>query len=143
MQHNRPLVGVGLFLVKGNSILLGKRSSALGTHEYGGIGGHLENMESFEECILRELTEEAGPNLKIAGLRYLCVTNLRKYAPKHYVDIGMIAIWQSGNVCVMEPDKLESWHWYDMDKDLPEPLFACLMNYIEAYKTGKTYFSEA
>jgi 8-oxo-dGTP diphosphatase len=91
MKQNRPVVGVGLLLIKDKSILLGKRKSSLGNHEYGGIGGHLENYESFENCILRKLTEEAGPNLRIKDLRYLCITHLKKYAPKHYVDIGMVA----------------------------------------------------
>jgi 8-oxo-dGTP diphosphatase len=142
MQQNRPMVGVGLLLIRDNMILLGRRRGVLGTHEYGGIGGHLENMESFEDCILRELQEEAGLNLKVQDLRYLCLTNLTKYAPKHYVDIGMVATWKSGEAIVMEPDKLESWHWFDMDSELPSPLFACLANYIIAYRTGQTYFSE-
>lgn len=142
MQQSRPMVGVGLLLIRDNKVLLGRRKSALGTHEYGSIGGHLENMESFESCILRELKEEAGPELVIKDLRYLCLTNLTKYAPKHYVDIGMVATWKSGEALVMEPDKLESWHWFDMDSELPSPLFACLTNYITAYKTEQTYFSE-
>jgi 8-oxo-dGTP diphosphatase len=61
------------------------------------------------------------------------------YAPKHYVDIGMIAEWESGEPQVMEPEKLESWGWYDLD-DLPSPLFNAITNYIEAYKTGRKYF---
>lgn len=139
MEQARPKVGVGLLLIKNGKILLGKRKSPHGTGEYGGIGGHLELMESFEDCILRELKEEAGP-VKIKNLRFLCLTNLRKYNPKHYVDVGMVAEWSSGIPTVMEPEKLESWDWYDMDH-LPSPIFAVEDYYIDAFRTGKTYFS--
>ena len=141
MEQTRPKVGIGLLLIKDGKILLGKRKSALGLGEYGGPGGHLELLETFEECILRELAEEAGPHIKVKNVRFLCLTNMRKYAPKHYVDIGMAADWMSGEPRVEEPNKLESWEWYDIEH-LPSPLFGVEPNYIEAYKTGKAYFEE-
>lgn len=140
MTEQRPRVGIGVFLVKdGNKILLGKRKGAHGEGEYALPGGHLELGETFEECALRELAEEAGPNIKIKGVRFLCLTNMRRYAPKHYADIGILVEWVSGKPKVMEPHKKEDWQWYDLD-DLPKPLFGCTDNYIEAYRTGKHYF---
>ena len=141
MDGTRPKVGIGVLLIKGNKILLGKRKSSHGEGEYSLPGGHLELDETFEECALRELAEEAGPKIKVKNPKFLCVTNLRKYAPKHYVDIGMLAVWVSGKAEVKEPDKQEGWSWFDINK-LPAPLFGCTENYIEAYKTGKTYFEE-
>ncbi len=138
----RPKVGIGLLIVRGNSILLGQRKASHGVGEYGGPGGHLEGMESFEDCIMRELIEEAGTDIKIKNLGFLCVTNLTKYPPKHYVDIGMVAEWESGEPIVMEPGKLVSWDWYDL-VSLPSPLFGCEENYIEAYQTERRYFSTA
>jgi hypothetical protein len=44
---------------------------------------------------------------------------------------------------MIEPEKLETWQWYDIDTELPKPLFACLLDYIDAYKTGRTYFTQA
>jgi 8-oxo-dGTP diphosphatase len=140
-EKQKPKVGVGLLLIKGNQVLLGKRKGAHGSGEYGGPGGHLELMESFEGGLRREIEEEAGSKLKIKNLRFLCVTNLRKYAPKHYIDIGMVADWEAGEPQVMEPDKLENWKWYDIG-NLPAPLFAVEPNYVKAYKTGQTYFTE-
>jgi 8-oxo-dGTP diphosphatase len=106
-MNERPLVGLGLMLLKDGKVLLGKRKSALGNGEYSGLGGHLEALESFEESLLREVAEEGGPDLKLKNLRFLCVSNLTKYAPKHYVDIGMIADWESGEPQVMEPKNLK------------------------------------
>lgn len=101
----------------------------------------MESMESFEETILRELEEEAGSQLQVKNLRFLCLTNVRGYKPKHYIDIGMTAEWVSGEPKIMEPEKLEKWEWIDIDTP-PSPLFSMVPNYIEAYKTGRIYFSD-
>jgi 8-oxo-dGTP diphosphatase len=139
MEEIRPRVGIGLVILKGNKILLGKRKSSHGHGEYASTGGHLEHDESMEECVYRELAEEAGEDLKIKNLKFLCLINLRKYLPKHYIDIGFIAEWKSGEPIVMEPEKKESWEWYEID-ELPSPLFSTIPNYIEAYRTGKIFF---
>jgi len=133
------MVGVGLLLIKGNKILLGKRKGSHGAGLYCGTGGHMEHDESFEECVLRELAEEAGPDIKIKNLRFLGVINFRDHLPKHYIDISFVADWASGEPKVMEPDKRSEWDWYDID-DLPAPLFGVIPKYIEAYKTGKVFF---
>lgn len=141
-ELQRPQVGIGLLIVKDGSVLLGERKGSHGAGEFGGTGGHLEQNESFEDCILRELAEEAGSEIKVKNLRFLCVTNLSKYPPKHYVDIGMVADWEAGDPIVMEPHKLVAWNWYPLDA-VPENLFGCVANYIEAYRTGTAYFLAA
>lgn len=139
MDKVRPRVGIGLLIVKGDQVLLGKRKNAHGHGEYASTGGHLENNETIEQCCLRELQEEAGTAIKIKNLRFLCLINLRKYRPKHYIDIGMIAEYESGQPKVMEPKKKESFEWHALD-NLPSPLFGTIAQYIEASKTGKTFF---
>lgn len=141
ISENIPRVGVGLIVLKEDRILLGKRKGSHGEGEFAGAGGHVELLESFESTALRELAEEAGKGFKITTPKFLCVTNLRKYQPKHYIDIGMVANWVSGEPQVMEPDKLEFWAWYDMN-NLPSPLFGVIPNYIEAIKTTRSYFSD-
>ena len=136
-QEQRPRVGIGVMIVKDGKVLLGKRKGSHGTGEYAFPGGHMEYMESFEGCAKREVKEETG--LEIEHVRFLRLQNLKSYAPKHYVDIGLIADWKSGEPRVMEPDKIGDWVWYDMDA-LPQPLFGTIMTYVEAYKTGKNFW---
>lgn len=131
-------VGIGIMIVKGNKVLLGKRKGSHGEGEYAFPGGHFEYMESFEGCALREIREEIGTDIKISPIRFLRLMNLKAYAPKHYVDIALVADWISGEPQVMEPDKIERWDWYDID-NLPAPLFSTIPSYIEAYKTGKNF----
>jgi hypothetical protein len=38
----------------------------------------------------------------------------------------------------LEPDKAESWEWYDLDA-LPEPLFEFCRLAFDAHETGKAY----
>jgi 8-oxo-dGTP diphosphatase len=136
-QELRPKVGVGIMVLKEGRVLIGKRKGAHGEGEYAWPGGHMEYMESFEDCARREVREETG--MEIDNIRFLRLMNLKQYAPKHYVDIGLIADWKSGEPRVMEPDRVEGWDWRDMN-DVPEPLFATLPSYFEAYKTGRIFW---
>src|SRR3989339_1022927 len=113
-------VGLGVIIMKDNRGLLGRRKGSHGEGEYAWPGGHLEYMESIEECARREVREETG--LEVQNVRFLRLYNLKKYAPKHYIDIGVIADWKSGEAKIMEPDRIEGWAWYDLD-NLPQPLF--------------------
>lgn len=123
--------------MKEGKVLLGKRISSHGTGEYAWPGGHMEHMESFEGCAKREVREETG--IEIKNVRFVRLMNLKQYAPKHYVDIGLAADWESGEPQVMEPEKCEGWAWYALDA-LPEPLFGTLPTYFEAVKTGKNFW---
>lgn len=138
MENNHPKVGVGVMVFKEGKVLLTRRHGSHGDGEYSFPGGHLEYMESFEDCARRETAEECG--LMIKNIRFLYVTNVMKYAPKHYVHIGVVADWESGEPKILEPEKAEDWQWYDLD-NLPEPLFEFCKLSFDALKTGRKYYS--
>lgn len=127
----RPLVGICVVVVRRSDgkILLGKRKGSHGEGEYSTPGGHLEHGESFAACAAREVAEETG--LQIGPMRFLRVLNCIAYAPKHYVDLAFAAEWRGGEPQVLEPDKVESWDWYDPE-DLPSPLFSMVPSAIAA-----------
>lgn len=137
MDDLRPKVGVGVMVIKDGKVLLGKRLASHGAGEYSFPGGHLEYLEKVEDCAKRETLEETG--MEIENIRLLCVTNSAKYPPKHYVNVGVIADWKSGEPNILEPEKLERWDWYDPDS-CPTPLFEAIPNFLHAYKGGKTFF---
>ena len=136
-DFKHPRVGVGVMVLRDDKVLVGKRKASHGKGEYAWPGGHLEHMESIQDCARREAREEAG--IEIKNIRFLRLKNITDYAPKHYVDIAMVAEWESGEPQVLEPEKLESWEWRTLD-DLPEPLFAPLPTYFEALKTGQNFW---
>lgn len=126
MGEERPKVGVGVWIVKDGKVLLGKRKSAHGNGTWSPPGGHLEFGESWQECALRELAEEAG--VKIKNLRFLAATNdIFEETGKHYVTIYLVADHESGEPQNLEPEKLERWEWVAWE-NLPEPLFLPVQN---------------
>lgn len=137
LNRGQVKVGVGILVFKDGKILLGKRKAALGKGEYAGLGGHLEFGESIEACAKREAKEEAGIELK--NIKFLCLSSLKKYHGKHYIDIGIKAEWANGEPKNMEPDKCGGYAWYDLN-NLPSPLFAAENNYLEALNSGKNFF---
>lgn len=120
MDGAKPLVGVGVMVLREGHVLLGLRKGSHGAGEWAFPGGHLEYMEAAEDCIRRELAEECG--IEVQNLRFQYCANVRKYAPKHYVHLGFVADWKSGEPEVIEPDKCECWRWFPLSQ-LPEPLF--------------------
>jgi len=123
-------------IMKDGKVLLGKRKGSHGEGEYSFPGGHLEYMESFGECARRETREECG--IEIDNIRFQFLSNVIKYAPKHYVHIGLTADYKNGEPKVLEPEKCESWDWYAID-DLPQPIFEMCQQGIDCYKTGENY----
>lgn len=109
-MNSQVRVGIGMLVFKKGKLLLGKRKNSHGEGEYAGLGGHLEFGESIEDCARREAREEAG--IEIKNIRFLCLSNIKKYDGKHYLD------------------------------NLPKPLFAAEENYFEALKSGKNFFDE-
>lgn len=90
----RPKVGVGVLVLKNKKVLLTQRKGSHGAGEWVFPGGHLEYWESIEDCAKRECREEAG--IEIKNIKFLRLYNSKKYAKKHYVDIGLVAEWASG-----------------------------------------------
>ena len=137
MENTYTKISVMVMVVKGEKILLGKRKGSHGEGQFASPGGHLEYMESFSDCAIREIKEECG--IEVQNMKFLFVANIKEYTPKHYCRIGLIAEWKSGEPQLLEQEKCESWDWYSFD-NLPSPLFSSVQQAITAYKTGVNFF---
>ncbi|GAA2583344.1 hypothetical protein GCM10010399_11460 [Dactylosporangium fulvum] len=121
MREQAPRVGIGVFVIRDGSFLMGLRRGAHGEGTWSVPGGHPEFGESFEEAAAREVAEETG--LTVANLRFGAVTNdVFDGAGKHYVTIWMLGDHTDGEAEVKEPDKFVRQGWYDFES-LPRPLF--------------------
>jgi len=136
-MNSEPRVGIGILILKDKKTLLGLRKHSHGANTYQSPGGHLEYMESFEQCAKREVMEECG--IEIENIRFLCVANVREFDPKHYVHIGLTADWKSGEVELREPEKNGPWGWYSID-NLPKPMNFFTSLAFKTLKEGMTYF---
>ena len=128
-MEDRPMIGIGVIVIKGSKVLLGKRKNSHGEGSWCFPGGHLEFNEEIEECGRREVLEEAG--IKIRNIKLGPFTNdIFKKEGKHYVTLFLISDYDSGEVRVMEPDKFEKWGWFEWGK-LPKPLFLPIQNLLK------------
>ena len=117
----RPLVGVGVLILKGGRVLLGERRGSHGAGSWSPPGGHLEFGESVEDCARRETFEETG--LELGTVRTAPWTSdLFAAEGKHYVTLFVLADSARGEVELKEPDKCSGWRWFRWS-ELPEPLF--------------------
>lgn len=132
-DYSVPRVGIDILILKDGKVLAGKRKGAHGEGEYSFPGGSLEMMESYADCARRETLEECGVHIK--NVRFNFTANSFHFDPRHYICIGLVADWESGEPTVLEPDKCESWDWYDLDA-LPDPMFIYCKLAVEAYRAG-------
>lgn len=130
---NITKVGISLVVFRDNpegvhlspQILLGQRKGSHGEGQWSTPGGHLDYMEGFVDTAKRELAEEVGSHFIVEDFEIVSLINLTEYSPKHYIDIGIECWWVHGDPVVMEPDKCESWKWFDVE-NLPSPRFATI-----------------
>lgn len=124
-----PRVGVAVLAIRDGRVLLGRRRSRThGDGEWQFPGGHLEPLESVEECAARELQEETG--LRPRTLELGPWTNDIFPGPgRHYLTVFMIARDVAGEPEVREPDKCHEWRWFAWDQ-LPQPLFLPIVNLL-------------
>ena len=133
---NHIKVGIGVLIINDNKILLGHRvSKSLDT---GGIyepdswclpGGKQDYDETIFECAIRETKEET--NLDISDL--VIFNAMDDIQPnKHFVTIQVIANHFSGELKVMEKDKIDEWKWFDINQ-LPENIYSPSKKFIDKY----------
>ena len=128
-EPRRPVVGIGVIVLRNHRILLGKRRNVHGAGDWSPPGGHLDFGETPENCAIREVREETG--LTIENVRPGGVTNdIFLSEQKHYITLFLIADCPTGTPELLEPDKCEGWVWYDWTA-LPEPLFLPLRNLLQ------------
>jgi mutator protein MutT len=129
-------VGVGVMIVDDNKILLGHRVEK--AEDTGGIyepdcwtlpGGKQEYEETMVEAAIRECKEET--NLDISDLKVFTASD--SFQPdSHYVTINFITASYSGELKIMEPEKIDKWEWFDIN-ELPQNIYTPSKNMITEY----------
>lgn len=119
MKDKKTKISVGIVVFKEDKILFGKAHNKEGKRKYILPVGHLEYMESFNDCAKREIAEECG--IEIENIKFHFISNTDNYKPTHFIHIGLTADWKSGEPKVLEPGGIEAWEWLTYD-NIPENL---------------------
>ena len=130
IEKRRPKVGIGVIVLKEKKVLLGKRRNSHGAGTWSFPGGNLEYFESFGKCVLREVKEETGLDVRLIDEFPIATTNDFFEEEKHYVTLYLRAAYLQGEPRVIEPDKCERWGWYSWN-NFPKPLFLPVLNLLK------------
>lgn len=126
----RPGVGVGVFIRRSKTVLLGQRKGSHGAGTWSLPGGHLEMYETPLDTALREVAEETGVRIGNVHLAGIYTNDPMPQWKRHYVTLYVVSDWVSGEPRILEPDKCVEWRWCRWTA-LPSPLFTPLENLIK------------
>jgi 8-oxo-dGTP diphosphatase len=129
-------IGINVFVLQSNKLLLGKRKNCAGEGEWGLPGGHLEFGESMISAAARELTEETS--LEVDKLTFLNLANDNSGREQHYVQVGFLAEGITGEVKLMEPELCSEWKWFQLD-ELPDTIFFGHSTQIKLFLQGLSF----
>ncbi len=133
-MSQRPSVGVGVIIRKGDQVLLMKRENSHGAGTWSMPGGHLEFGESPEECAVREVEEEVG--VRITDVTFRTITNdIFAEEGKHYVTLWVESRYVSGEARINSAREMSDVGWFPWDK-LPAPYFLPLRNLLAQGYSG-------
>lgn len=127
-----PGVGSGLAVLNDGKLLLCKRLKAPEAGHWSIVGGKVDHMEPAADAARREAEEESG--LTIHSARFLCLSEQRIETDRqHWISLIYLTEDFSGEVRLMEPDKLSAIGWYSLD-DLPQPLSLFAQDAVKALR---------
>lgn len=122
--------GCWALVIHNNKVLLIKNKKR---GYYEAPGGKVENKETAEKAIIREVEEET--NIKIS-----VVKNIEEYKfhdPKtdtHWTSYGFLAKYTSGTISNSEPEKMETVDWFSIT-ELPQNINPNTKKAIEKFIT--------
>ncbi len=141
-EKKYPKVGLGVVIQnEKGEVLLKLRQGSHGAGEWALPGGHLEFGETIFEGAKREVVEETG--LVVKEFELISVFDELRYIKsdgKHYVGIGIRAIYAGGEPKNLEPDKCKEWRWFSLDT-LPDKLFQGTQLTLDNFRRGTIYFN--
>ena len=106
---------VDAVVLEGNNLLLVKRRFDPFKGYWVLPGGHVENNETVEEAVIREVKEETGVETKIVSL--IGVFSSPDRDPRHNISIAYLCIPTTTNI--QTSDETSEVRWFKLS-DLPD-----------------------
>ncbi len=121
-----------VLVTKGDKILLAKHAQRA-TTVYTCLAGYVEQGETIEECVVREVFEEVALNVK--NVRYI---KSQSWPFPNQLMLGFTCEWESGEIKI-DKNELSEADWYDRD-NLPDiPSYGTIARYLIDGKYKEKY----
>lgn len=138
MKEKHKLIPASyLILKKENKVLMLRRfNTGYKDGFYSFPAGHVEEGESFEECLIREAKEEIGVEIRRESLKELYIIHRYKdevLLNNARVDVFYIVENWSGEIQNLEPNKCDDLSWFDLE-NLPKDTIPYIRVAIENIK---------
>lgn len=132
---NRPVVGVGAVIVKGDKIVLIQRRKPPKQGDWSLPGGGVELGETTKQAVTREIREETGLRVTIGSLLDAVdyIETDDKGVRFHYVLIDYLASYKSGNL--KSGSDAADARWFSFGQALALPLWSETKRVIIAAQT--------
>lgn len=109
---DRPYVGVGIVVFRGDEVLLAQRGKPPNMHAWSIPGGAQELGETVHEAAARELKEETGLDVEILGLVDV-VDSIRRDddgdVAFHFTLVDVVAEWRAGEATAGDDVPAVKW----------------------------------
>jgi 8-oxo-dGTP diphosphatase len=109
---DRPYVGVGAVIFRGDEVLLAMRGKLPRRNDWSIPGGAQEIGETYVETAIREVMEETGLEIEVTGLVDVVDAINRDEEGRvryHYTLVDVVAEWKSGEA--VAKDDLADAKW--------------------------------
>jgi len=136
--HHYPRLSPSMIVLvtRGDEILLA-RSPRFVSGVYSTLAGFVEPGESVEQCVVREVREEVG--VEIRNIQYL---GSQGWPFPHSLMLGFHAEYERGDI-VMQADEIEDAQWFNVRQLPPLPAPRSIARYlIDAYVARRLGLAE-
>jgi len=130
-----------LALIDENKVLLLKRqNTGYEDGNYSLVAGHVDEGETFTQCIIREAKEEAGIELipEFIEVAHIMHRNSQTTEDNERVDVFFIVKKWSGEIINKESQKCDELSWFDLD-DMPDNVIPCVKQALDNIKNNIFY----
>lgn len=126
-----------IVLVTRDDEVLLARSPRFAAGVYSTLAGFVEPGESVEQCVMREVREEVG--VEVRHLRYIAS---QSWPFPHSLMLGFHAEYAGGEI-VLQPEEIEDARWFSLADLPPLPSKYSIARYlIELYRARRLGFEE-
>lgn len=118
-----------LILIKDDRVLLSRRfNTGYMDGHYSLPAGHVDEGETVEDCLVREVKEEIGISVKKKDIKLVHVMHRKENDIR--LDFFYMVGGYKGEIKNMEPEKCDDLKWFELNK-LPKNILPYIKQAIE------------